>query len=98
MGEDKKPEWSDPNNPESFNSSIMKGVELACRPQPSVQKPFCEKTRGTDFEEILIRYSQRRSSKLAQAITLIESNADHHFELAQELLQKFYRTQGNRSE
>ena len=31
---------------------------------------------------------------LLKAITLIESNAEHHFQKAQELLQKFYLTQG----
>ncbi|MEH6949246.1 methylmalonyl Co-A mutase-associated GTPase MeaB, partial [Bacillus sp. JJ634] len=45
MSEDKKPEWVDPNNPEGFNSSIMKGVELAADHNQASKNRFVKKQR-----------------------------------------------------
>lgn len=88
MSEDKKPEWVDPNNPEGFNSSIMKGVELAADHNQASKNRFVKKQRESiSIPDIKAGILKGERAKLAKGITLIESNAAHHFELAQELLQ-----------
>ena len=88
MSEDKKPEWVDPNNPEGFNSSIMKGVELAADHNQASKNRFVKKQGAPiSIPDIKAGILKGERAKLAKGITLIESNAAHHFELAQELLQ-----------
>lgn len=90
MDADMRPEWSDPNNPDTCSSIIRKGEELDGS-STSVQKNIRFQKRKNAVVSIEELYEGVRSgnrSSLARSITLIESNAAHHFEQAQLLLQK----------
>lgn len=97
MTGDKKPEWSDPLHPENFSSVVRKGVE---NPSP---ESFEKKTsrfkkkgqNGPSVEELYNGVLKGERTHLARAITLIESNAEHHFRKGQELLQKLLPHSGN---
>jgi LAO/AO transport system kinase len=90
MTDEKKPEWSDPNKPDLCSSVVRKGEELAGQ-ATSLQKKISFKKRTNSeatLEELYDGVLNGNRSFLARAITLVESNADHHFQKAQELLQK----------
>lgn len=90
MDKEKKPEWFVGANPDSFTSVVKKGVEL--------QQDGFGFTKNTRFQkknklelnndELAAGILEGSRSILARAITLIESNAEHHFRKAQELLQQ----------
>lgn len=89
MTNDKKPEWTDPEHPEKFSTIVRKGVE-------GVQTEWFDKktvrfqkksASGPSVEELYSGVLNGERKSLARAITLIESNAEHHFKQAQELLQ-----------
>lgn len=90
MTGDKKPEWTDPNQPENFSTIVRKGVEV---PQNSTfeKKPIKFQKRNMiepSIDELFKGVLDGDRAALARSITLIESNAEHHFRAAQELLQK----------
>lgn len=90
MAGDKRPEWSDPTQPEKFSSVVRKGVEVKAS-DTEVKKTvrFKKKTvSGPSLEELYQGVLQGDRTMLARAITLIESNAEHHFKMSQELLHK----------
>lgn len=89
MTNDKKPEWTDPDHPEKFSTIVRKGVE-------GIQTDSFDKKTvrfqkkgaiGPSVEELYSGVLLGERKSLARAITLIESNAEHHFIQAQELLQ-----------
>jgi LAO/AO transport system kinase len=90
MTGDKKPEWMDPNQPENFSSIVRKGVESP--PAQIFEKKqtyFKKKSQnGPNIEELYAGVLAGERIHLARAITLIESNAEHHFRKGQELLQR----------
>jgi LAO/AO transport system kinase len=97
VSEGTRPEWSDPNNPEQFSSIIRKGEELEGS-STTVQRNIRfqkGKKQSLSVEELYEGVLSGNRSALARAITLIESNADHHFEQAQNLLQKLLPHTGN---
>ncbi|TKC19831.1 methylmalonyl Co-A mutase-associated GTPase MeaB [Robertmurraya kyonggiensis] len=88
MTNDKKPEWADPEHPEKFSTVVRKGVE-GVQTDEFFQKPvrFQKKNAsGPSVEELFSGVLSGERKSLARAITLIESNAEHHFKQAQELL------------
>lgn len=90
MSEGIRPEWSDPNKPDTCSSIIRKGEELEGS-STAVQRNirFQKRTKtAPSLEELYTGVLAGNRSSLAQAITLIESNAEHHFQQAQTLLQK----------
>jgi len=90
MGKDYKPEWSDPNTPESCLSIIRHGEELEGQPV-SIQKNVRFQKRNSTEPALDVLYEgvlKGDRSLLARAITLVESNAEHHFQKAQQLLKK----------
>jgi LAO/AO transport system kinase len=90
VSEGMRPEWSDPNNPDTCSSIIRKGEELEGS-STSVQKNIrFQKRKNAEIstEELLEGVLSGNRTSLAKAITLVESNAEHHFSKAQELLQK----------
>lgn len=92
-----RPEWSDPNNPDNCSSIIRKGEELDGS-STSVQKNIRfqkRKKTAPSIEELYEGVLSGNRSSLARAITLIESNAEHHFEQAQVLLQRLLPHSGN---
>lgn len=89
MTNDKKPEWTDPEHPEKFSTVVRKGVE-GVQTDEFYQKSvrFQKKNAsGPPVEELFSGVLSGERKSLARAITLIESNAEHHFKQAQELLQ-----------
>lgn len=90
MTGDKKPEWSDPNNPHLFASVVRKGVELAQEKDSGTRKLRFRKKKREELsvDELMSGVLKGDRTQLARAITLIESNAEHHFRKGQELLQK----------
>lgn len=90
MSEDKKPEWSDSEHPEFFSSVIRKGVARK-EENVSIEKKlrFQKKSKNEPtIEELYQGVLKGERSLIARAITLIESNAEHHFKKSQELLQR----------
>lgn len=88
MSEDRKPDWVDLNNPEGFASSIKKGVELAANHNQASNNRFVKRQgREISVAELKAGILKGERAKLAKGITLIESNAVPHFNIAQELLQ-----------
>ena len=96
MSEDKKPEWVDLNNKEGFASSLKPGVELAASQNKPSKSKFVKKHNVNipvhELKEGIIKGDR---AKLAKGITLVESNASHHLDHAQELLQAILPHTGN---
>ena len=96
MGKDHKPEWSDPNKPESCLSIVRHGEELEGQPVAIEKNIRFQKRISTEpsldvlFEGVL----KGDRSLLARAITLVESNAEQHFQKAQQLLKKLLTKTG----
>ncbi|WP_449620342.1 methylmalonyl Co-A mutase-associated GTPase MeaB [Robertmurraya sp. Marseille-Q9965] len=89
MTNDKRPEWTEPEHPEKFSTVVRKGVE-GVQTDEFYRKPirFQKKSAsGPSVEELYSGVLDGERKSLARAITLIESNAEHHFKQAQELLQ-----------
>jgi LAO/AO transport system kinase len=90
MNSDKKPEWSDPKEPDKFSSVIRKGQEQEGQ-AVSIQRNIRFQKRRTSepsVEELQEGVLKGDRSMLARAITLVESNAEQHFQKGQELLQR----------
>lgn len=90
MAADRKPEWSDPNEPDNFSSMIRKGQEQEVQ-AASIQKNIrFQKRSGKEptVEELYNGVLSGNRGQLARSITLVESNAEQHFHKAQELLQR----------
>ena len=96
MSEDRKPEWSDPNEPEKFSSVIKRGQELECQPISIEKNAIFQKRKSVEpsIEELVDGVLSGNRGQLARAITLVESNAEQHFHKAQELLQKLLAHSG----
>ncbi|KAB2338446.1 methylmalonyl Co-A mutase-associated GTPase MeaB [Cytobacillus depressus] len=89
MNKEKKPEWFDEANPEQFATVVKKGVELPQDSHQFVKKQTFQKRNfhEPNLEELASGILAGNRTLLARAITLIESNAEQHFQKAQELLQ-----------
>ncbi|WP_370224756.1 methylmalonyl Co-A mutase-associated GTPase MeaB [Cytobacillus sp.] len=90
MTEDKKPEWFDEEKADNFSSIVRGGVdtgepELKFEKKGRFQKKSAALPDLNVLEEGILNGSR---GVLARAITLIESNAEHHFRHAQEILLK----------
>lgn len=96
MEKDKNPEWFEEKNPEYFTSVVRKGVQTE-NTSKFVKKTQYKKKPGSviNIEELVDGILAGDRSVLARSITLIESNAEHHFRHAQELLQKLLPHSGN---
>lgn len=96
MAEDRKPEWSDPNEPEKFSTVIKKGEEQEAQ-SAVIEKDVVYRKRQSkepSVEELVDGVLSGNRGQLARAITLVESNAEQHFHKAQELLQKLLSNSG----
>ncbi|MDR7237022.1 methylmalonyl Co-A mutase-associated GTPase MeaB [Neobacillus drentensis] len=97
MATDHKPEWSDPNQPDKCSSVVRKGLEHDDQ-SASIQKNIRFQKRRTlepTVDDLYDGVLKGDRSLLARAITLVESNAEHHFQKAQQLLQKLLPKSGN---
>ena len=90
-----KPEWTPDDAGTEFASHVMKGIIGGhdgidkLTPNPSAPR------RNIDIEAYADGVLSGNRAMLARAITLVESNAPHHFESAQALLQKLLPHTGN---
>ncbi|HEY2420787.1 MAG TPA: methylmalonyl Co-A mutase-associated GTPase MeaB [Neobacillus sp.] len=90
MDVEKKPEWNDPSEPEKCSSVIRKGLEQEGQ-AATIQKNIRfqkRKSQEPAIEELYDGVLKGDRGLLARTITLIESNAEQHFNKAQELLQR----------
>jgi LAO/AO transport system kinase len=97
MAADRKPEWSDPNQPDKTSSVVRKG-QVQEGQTASIQKNIrFQKRKSTEpsAAELYEGVVNGDRSLLARAITLVESNAEQHFQKAQELLQMLLPKSGN---
>ncbi|MBY0122466.1 methylmalonyl Co-A mutase-associated GTPase MeaB [Bacillus sp. S/N-304-OC-R1] len=90
MNNEKKPEWFDGSNPDNFTTVVRKGVEITSDSYGFVKNTKFKKKSGHDpnNDELAAGIIDGNRTLLARAITLIESNAEHHFRKAQDLLQR----------
>lgn len=87
----KKPEWTpDENNP-AFATKVQEGVSATRKQKknPSV------KPAHHDADYYIAGIRKGDSAILARAITILESNAEKHFQLKQEILSKIIKLSGN---
>jgi len=90
MVDDKNPEWVNQDEPEKFATVIRKGVEVStasasfAKGGKFIRKGHSELSIAQLYDGII----SGERSMLARSITLIESNAEHHFQKAQQLLQQ----------
>lgn len=92
MQEDmKRPEWvpTTGENQDAFTTTVMKGTE-----QPVARKHSFQK-RTVSIETLVEGVRSNNRTLLAQAITLVESNARKHNQKAQELIQQLLPYTGN---
>jgi LAO/AO transport system kinase len=97
MTNELKPEWSDPKEPGKCNSVVRKGHEQVGQ-AISIQKNIRfqkRKDQEPSVQELYEGVLKGDRSLLARAITLVESNAEQHFQKAQTLLQKLLVHSGN---
>lgn len=96
MSEDRKPEWSDPSEPEKFSTLIKKGEEQEGQSIVIEKNIVYRKRESKDpsVEELVDGVLSGNRGQLARAITLVESNAEQHFHKAQGLLQKLLSHSG----
>lgn len=95
MPDEKRPEWINPDEPEKFATVIRKGVEA--EGQTIFVKSGTFKKKGKNeltTDELYEGIIRGDRTMLARGITLIESNAEHHFHKAQNLLQKLLASTG----
>ena len=96
MEKDKKPEWFDENNPEQFTSIVRKGIQSESTENVVKQSRFRRNAQQEiNIVELADGILACDRGVLARSITLIESNAEHHFRKAQDLLQRLLPYSGN---
>ena len=85
-----KPEWAPKNADEKlFASYVMPGVEPSSRSagsDPSISSRPIPRRRKLELDDYIRGVLEGDKTILARAITLIESNAEAHFDTAQKLL------------
>lgn len=89
MSEAKRPDWVPENAQTDFHTHVLKGIESShdgVNKQHSLKKFV--KRRSIPIEDYVQGVLQQDRTKLAQAITLVESNAEQHFAYAQQMIQQ----------
>ncbi|WP_108670867.1 methylmalonyl Co-A mutase-associated GTPase MeaB [Peribacillus acanthi] len=88
MIDGRKPEWAEENS--SFASSIKKGLEMTSSLNYSAPTRFVKRNKNefnAQYLNLEVGVLEGSRTHLGKAITLIESNSEKHFEMAQKLLQ-----------
>ncbi|WP_071395694.1 methylmalonyl Co-A mutase-associated GTPase MeaB [Bacillus tuaregi] len=96
MSDEKRPEWTNQDEPDKFSTYIRKGVEAVSQEGLVKNTTFRKKMKPDemDCEQLAEGILKGDRSMLARSITLIESNAEHHFQKAQTLLQQLLPNTG----
>ncbi|MDQ0269369.1 methylmalonyl Co-A mutase-associated GTPase MeaB [Cytobacillus purgationiresistens] len=92
----KKPEWhQNERNSDEFTTSVVSGVHAEPSMPQSKKGRFQKRNPSIpDIEQLEQDLLKGERSALARSITLIESNAEHHFRPAQVLLHKLLSHSG----
>ncbi len=97
--ERKLPEWAPPQGGEGFTSHVLKGVEGGHEGMPGTsatgKRSAPARRRRLSVDELADGIRSGNRSLLAQAITLVESNAVAHQEQSQQLLDQLMDETGN---
>jgi LAO/AO transport system kinase len=87
----KKPEWSPKEENPAFTTKVNEGVK---NPESAKKKNIVQSgVKNAGFYIDGIKSGNR--AVLAQAITILESNAEKHFDLGQEILSEIIKLSGN---
>ena len=99
MAETKKPEWTPPNSGDEFAGQIRKGVASKHdgieQGKTAVSPPKTPRRTRLTIDDYVQGVLAGDRTILARTITLIESNATRHFELAQSVLKQLLPHAGN---
>lgn len=95
-----RPEWVPDDANSSYTTNVMEGVKGGHDGLPTSftsthKRPKIKRRRQLTVNEYFNGIMDKDRTTIARAITLIESNADRHFEKAQELLQRLLPYTGN---
>lgn len=96
MTTSKRPDWVPENADDHFSTHVLTGIESSHDGvrKNSTPKKFVKK-REIPIEDYVQGILQKDRTKLAQAITLVESNAVSHFERAQQMIKQILPYTGN---
>ena len=97
MTDEKRPEWFDPEKADSFSSVVKPGVAAGNTERTSAKSGrFVKKKNVPRIDPVSLAEDIKAGGRtaLAKGITLIESNAEHDFQMAQTLLQKLLPESG----
>lgn len=96
----RKPDWIPANAGAEFTTSVMSGVEgghdgIPGQASIAVPRRPIPRRRRLTIDEYVVGVLAGDRNIVAQAITLVESNAPAHFDMAQEVLRQIIPSTGN---
>ncbi|MCB1822462.1 MAG: methylmalonyl Co-A mutase-associated GTPase MeaB [Candidatus Competibacteraceae bacterium] len=95
-----RPDWVPPNAGSEFTTSVMAGVDgghdgIVGQASIAVPRPATPRRRRLTVDEYVAGVLAGDRNVVAQAITLVESNALAHFDMGQEVLRQLLPNTGN---
>ena len=95
-----KPDWVPENAGAEFTTSVMAGVDgghdgILGQASVAVARPHTPRRRRLTVDEYVAGVLAGDRNVVAQAITLVESNSQAHFNIAQEVLRQLIPSTGN---
>ncbi len=95
-----KPDWVPDNAGKEFTTSVMAGVDgghdgILGQASVAVSRPPTPRRRRLTVDEYVAGVLAGDRNVVAQAITLVESNSQAHFDMAQEVLRQLIPSTGN---
>jgi LAO/AO transport system kinase len=95
-----RPDWVPANAGAEFTTSVMAGVDgghdgIPGQTRVATSRPKVPRRRRLTVDEYVAGVLAGERNIVAQAITLVESNAQAHFDMAQEVLRQLIPSTGN---
>ncbi|TVR62896.1 MAG: methylmalonyl Co-A mutase-associated GTPase MeaB [Candidatus Competibacteraceae bacterium] len=95
-----RPDWVPADAGTEFTTSVMAGVDgghdgLRSHDSAAVPRPHLPRRRRLTVDEYVAGVLAGDRNTVAQAITLVESNAQAHFDMGQEVLRQLIPSTGN---
>lgn len=92
----KKPEWAQDNaHSKEFASFVMEGIDIDPKEKMQQAQKNVSMKSSQDFKYYVDGILNKNRTILAQAISIIESNANKHFELSQKIIKELLPYRGN---
>lgn len=96
----KRPEWVPPEGGKGFTTTVMRGVEgghdgFRSHSSETARRASTPRRRRLSVDEYVAGVLDQDRNIVAQAITLVESNAPAHMAMAQEVLRQLLAHTGN---